>query len=489
MKKTAITAIIITLLFAGCSHGGVKLSDGIYAEFHTTQGKIICELYYEKVPVTIGNFVGLAEGTKEFTDPETQEKVKKPYYNNLTFHRIVKDFVIQGGCPLGNGTGGPGYSFIDEFNETLSHDAKGILSMANAGPNSNGSQFFITLAPVKNLDNRHTVFGKIIEGLDVVDAIGNIPTDENENPTEKQVIKKVKIIRVGKKAKQFDAEAAFNLQEEIKKQQEEKQKQQLTETLTKLGLNEDQLTTTRTGLQFKIIKEGTGNKPSKGDQISMHFKGYFANGELFDSTYETNETVSIAVGMGQILPGWDEALLDMKTGEKRIAVIPYYLAFGEKGYQSIPPKATLIFEIELVSIKSQQEIEREANMEIAKTLKNLGVNENQIVKTETGLQYFVKAAGSGQSPKAGATIVAHYKGLLPDGSEFDSSYQRNQPFETQIGVGRVIAGWDEAFLGMKKGEKRVLIIPYQLGYGEQGYPPVIPPKTTLIFEVELLDIK
>ena len=167
----------------------------VYAHFETSLGNFTAELFDKKTPNTVANFTGLAEGTKEWTHPATSEKHTKPFYDGLVFHRVIEGFMLQGGCPLGKGFGGPGYNFGDEFHPDLRHDQAGILSMANAGPNTNGSQFFVTLAPTPHLDRRHSVFGKVTSGLDVVAAIGKVPTDASDKPITPVVMKKVTIER------------------------------------------------------------------------------------------------------------------------------------------------------------------------------------------------------------------------------------------------------------------------------------------------------
>jgi peptidyl-prolyl cis-trans isomerase A (cyclophilin A) len=169
---------------------------GTYAILETSQGTIVCRLFEKETPNTVANFVGLAEGTKEFTDPRTGQKAKRPFYDGLTFHRVIPNFMIQGGCPLGTGTGDPGYRFKDEFNDALRHNAPGKLSMANSGPNTNGSQFFITVAPTPWLDKRHTIFGEVIEGQDVADKISNVPRDSSDRPRTPVVLQRVRIERV-----------------------------------------------------------------------------------------------------------------------------------------------------------------------------------------------------------------------------------------------------------------------------------------------------
>jgi len=169
---------------------------GTYAIFETSQGNVVCRLFEKEAPQTVANFIGLAEGTKEFADPKTSQKTKRPFYDGLMFHRVIPDFMIQGGCPLGTGTGGPGYKFADEFHPSLRHSAPGKLSMANSGPNTNGSQFFITVAATPWLDNRHTIFGEIVEGQDVADKISKLPRDSSDRPRTPVTLQHVRIERV-----------------------------------------------------------------------------------------------------------------------------------------------------------------------------------------------------------------------------------------------------------------------------------------------------
>lgn len=172
------------------------MTPGLYAHFDTTEGRFTVRLFDKEVPKTVANFVGLAEGTKEFRDPKTGAAATRPYYDGIIFHRVIDGFMIQGGDPLGQGYGGPGYNFADEFHPSLRHDRPGLLSMANAGPNTNGSQFFVTLAPTPHLDNRHSIFGEVVEGLDVVRKIGKVPTDRNDRPVKPVVMNTVTIERV-----------------------------------------------------------------------------------------------------------------------------------------------------------------------------------------------------------------------------------------------------------------------------------------------------
>jgi peptidyl-prolyl cis-trans isomerase A (cyclophilin A) len=197
MTRPTITFIVLFALAAACAGAALEatMSQGTYATFTTTEGTFTIKLYADEAPKTVANFVGLADGSKEWTDPRTGEKVTKPYYDGIVFHRVIDAFMIQGGDPLGQGTGGPGYNFDDEFHPKLRHTKEGILSMANRGPNTNGGQFFITLAPTPWLDNKHSVFGEVVEGMDVVRKIGKVPVGAADRPVKEVRITTVTIER------------------------------------------------------------------------------------------------------------------------------------------------------------------------------------------------------------------------------------------------------------------------------------------------------
>ncbi len=358
MRRIALIVVfILCSVLSACGYG--YKDDGLYAEINSSMGKMIFMLYYDKVPITVGNFVGLADGTREFFDVVSNKKVIKPFYNGLTFHRIIKGFVIQGGCPMGDGRGDPGYKFVDEFVPELKHDSPGILSMANSGPNTNGSQFFITLAPTPHLNGRHTVFGKIVYGQDIIDKIANVKADKQGKPQDKVLIESIKIVSIGKNANDFDAEEAFAKNKEAKKDLEELQKQfledqedNLKQFLTMLKVKHNRIVTTKTGLRYYVKKRGKGRKPKTGDIITAHYTGYLANGKQFDSSRKRGKPFETPIGVRRVIPGWDEAFLDMRKGEKRILIIPYNLAYGERGRPPvIPAKAMLIFDVELLGIK------------------------------------------------------------------------------------------------------------------------------------------
>jgi FKBP-type peptidyl-prolyl cis-trans isomerase len=307
------------------------MKDGLYASLKTTKGTILINLEFEKTPGTVGNFVALAEGNLE-------NKVKPqgtPYYNGLKFHRVIADFMIQGGCPLGTGTGSPGYSFDDEFHPTLKHDKSGILSMANSGPASNGSQFFITHVETPWLDNKHTVFGQVIEGQDVVDTIA-----------QNDVLESIEIIRVGENATKYNAVEAFRTFEGSRLKRAEAAKKAQEELLESVSAGYEQ---TNSGLRYKILQKGTGNKAQKGKNVSVHYKGMLLDGSTFDSSYSRKEPIEFTLGIGQVIAGWDEGIQLLKVGDKARFVIPSDLAYGSRGAGGvIPPDATLIFDVELM---------------------------------------------------------------------------------------------------------------------------------------------
>ncbi len=313
------------------------LADGMYAKFVTNKGEIVCELEFTKTPITVANFVGLAEGTKELGGGAGTTGTR--FYDGLKFHRVIDNFMIQGGCPLGTGTGGPGYTFPDEIDPSLKHNAPGILSMANAGPGTNGSQFFITHVPTPHLDGKHTVFGHVVSGMDVVNKIQKDDTIET-----------VEIIRVGSKAKAFKSDqAAFDaLLEGQESTAKEKELAAMEEAMKQINTQYPDAVTTETGLRYVITTEGTGEAPSAGDMVKVHYTGKLLDGTTFDSSIERGVPIDFPVGQGRVIKGWDEALLTMKKGEKRTLIIPSNLGYGPSGRGPIPPNATMIFDVELI---------------------------------------------------------------------------------------------------------------------------------------------
>lgn len=312
-----------------------KQEDGMYAKFETAKGDIYCMLEFKKTPMTVANFVGLAEGAiKNTAKPEGT-----PYYDSLKFHRVIPNFMIQGGCPLGTGTGDPGYKFGDEFDETLKHTGPGILSMANAGPGTNGSQFFITHVKTDWLDGKHTVFGHVIQGQSVVDSIkGN------------DVLKRLVILRKGKEAEAFDAAKVFEFEKANAGAKAEAKAKAEKEKMDKV-LNETygSAKTTASGLRYIIEKEGEGESPKATSSVTVHYTGYLLNGNKFDSSVDRGQPATF--GLNQVIPGWTEGLQLLKPGGKAKLIIPANLGYGANGYPPvIPPNSWLVFDVELIKV-------------------------------------------------------------------------------------------------------------------------------------------
>ena len=310
-----------------------SLKDGIYAVIHTDKGDITLELEYKRCPMTVCNFIGLAEGSLNMSDIGT------PFYDGLNFHRVIKDFMIQGGCPKGDGTGGPGYRFPDEFCDELKHDGPGVLSMANAGPGTNGSQFFITHVATPWLDGKHTVFGHVIDGQDVVNKI-----EQGDR------INSVEIVRVGEDAEKFDTsgDSFASLVDSVEKREQEALKEARARIEKEIENRYPNAEITPTGLRYIITKNGTGKEsPKMGHPVKVHYQGQLLNGKIFDSSLIRKEPA--VFNIGQVIEGWNEALMTMKKGEKRTLIIPPELGYGEYGYPGvIPPNSYLIFDVELL---------------------------------------------------------------------------------------------------------------------------------------------
>ncbi len=335
-----ITTLFFSLLTGESAMTTEKLKDGLYAKFTTSKGEILCKLEFKKTPLTVANFVGLAEGTKKIGGGSAPGA---RFYDGLTFHRVIPDFMIQGGCPLGTGTGGPGYTFVDEFDPSLKHDRPGILSMANAGPDTNGSQFFITHVPTPWLDGKHSVFGHVVEGMDVVNKIAG-----------GDLINTVEIIRVGSSARAFASDqAAFDrLLEKIEKDKNKKQQKAQEKELKRIKQKWPDHHFTTTGLRYVVKKEGEGPSPEKGALVKVHYTGRLLDDTKFDSSVDRGEPIEFKVGTGQVIAGWDQALLHMKKGEKRVLIIPPELGYGPQGRGPIPPNAWMVFEVELIDFRT-----------------------------------------------------------------------------------------------------------------------------------------
>jgi cyclophilin family peptidyl-prolyl cis-trans isomerase len=345
-----VTAILLAVVSLGFSQAS-KLADGLYVKFSTSKGEIICQLEYKKVPMTVANFVGLVEGNLHVEEVN----ITKPFFNGLKFHRVIADFMIQGGDPAGNGSGGPGYKFFDEIDPSLKHLSPGILSMANSGPNTNGSQFFITHKATPWLDGKHTVFGTVIQGQDVVNAI-------QQNDT----MNKVTIIRIGKDAKAFNAQMEFDAKYlKIKAVESAKM-----EAFAKIAAMSDVeynadfkrrvstkdprsgLTQTPSGLMYVIENPGEAYKAELGAKMSLHYRGSFlATGEKFDASYDRNVPMDFNYQVQRMIPGFEEGLKLIGKGGKATLYLPYRLAYGPQGNPRIPGYSDLVFEIEMVNLE------------------------------------------------------------------------------------------------------------------------------------------
>lgn len=383
-KATTTVAVKPQLTTSPPAAPAINTNEGIFAEMVTAKGKILIKLEYQKTPITVANFIALAEGT----NTQVAEKYKgKKFFDGLKFHRVIsklngdqQDFMIQGGDPDGNGQGGPGYAFKDEFTDAK-FDKVGILAMANSGPKTNGSQFFITIATTEWLNNKHTIFGYVASGMDVVNKI-----------LKDDVITKVTILRKGAEANKFNATKVFadyfagkadedkkqaELDAEARKKQAEIDAAKKAEYASKFGsvmttkattLNTLKTTATKTasGLQYSITEKGTGKKPENGTTVFINYAGYLEDGSLFDSCIENvakeygkfdqnranangYQPMQAKAGEYQFIPGFVEGLNLLSFGDKATIYIPSNLGYGERGAGGvIPPNANIIFEVELL---------------------------------------------------------------------------------------------------------------------------------------------
>ena len=378
--KNILSILILTLLnilMVSCQDKHSDLEDGLYAEFRTSNGTMVAELFYDKTPVTVANFVALAEGDH----PDVQEVFKgKPYYNEMIFHRVMDKFMIQGGDPLKNGMGGPGYLFMDEITD-LKHDKPGILSMANSGPATNGSQFFITEVPTPWLDGKHTVFGQLVKGIDVQDSISNVKTGIGNRPITDVIIKELNIIRKGSEALAFDApitwgnkdeiEKQSKIQEELKMKEEAKKMDSLAKiNLIKLDEYDKKSIKRKSGVRIHVIKQGKGIKPKDGNVVKLYADGYLRNGVLFWSNNidvnkrhgsydEDKEAKGLYNPMEmelnpdmQLIAGFKEAVYTMNVGDIIYCFIPYNLGYGSSPNGPIPANSDLCFIIHMVTAEN-----------------------------------------------------------------------------------------------------------------------------------------
>ncbi|GAA3615744.1 peptidylprolyl isomerase [Flavivirga amylovorans] len=371
LLKNSIKILSIASLIAlvSCKAQYPDLEDGLYAEFITTKGVMVAKLEHEKAPITVANFVSLAEGTNTMVDDAYKGK---KFYNGLIFHRVINEFMIQGGDPTGTGSGSPGYKFTDEFHPDLKHDKPGILSMANSGRNTNGSQFFITEIPKPHLDNGYNIFGELVIGINIQDSISNVKTASGDKPIEDVVIKELNIIRKGKEAKSFDAPNTFNnhFAEAERKEKEKKAKKAAILKATKEKFEKQKAETIMlsSGLQYIITEKGTGEKLPETAEVLTHYAVYFENGKLLQTSKleiaealdvvnekrkAANKYQPITAGIGpdaSMIPGFKEGLQQLSVGDKATLFIPYHLAYGEAGTRGIPGKSNIIFEVEIIEL-------------------------------------------------------------------------------------------------------------------------------------------
>lgn len=366
MKNFWMTALFIGGLLSSCNSQNVtvngesmELQDGLYAHISTNQGDILIDLEEENAPLTTANFIALAEGVHPEASAEYQGK---PFYDGLIFHRVIPNFMIQGGDPQGSGMGGPGYQFDNETSPELSHK-KGVISMANSGPNTNGSQFFITVNATPHLDGSYNVFGSVVAGQEVADAISKVDRNTQDRPNEEVVMNKVTIIRKGSAAKDYNAAEAFTAAKQgivdAKLEKENALKRQIRELA-------EGFDSSSTGMYYKELVAGEGPKPTEEQTVLMNYSGFLLDGTLFDSSVESVARENGKYNEGRkyepfpvqasrnapVILGWREALTMMNVGDKYKLIIPPHLAYGTRGAGNvIPPNAWLIFEVEMVSIQ------------------------------------------------------------------------------------------------------------------------------------------
>ncbi len=378
LKKIYVLALFALALASCKTSKRADLGDGLFADIKTSKGDIIVRLEHDKTPVTVASFVSLAEGNSPFVSENFKDK---KYYDGLIFHRVMKDFMIQGGCPTGTGTGSPGYRFMDEFNDSLVHDRKGIFSSANGGPGTNGSQFFITHKPTPWLDGVHTVFGEVVEGMAVVDSIANVSVAAGNKPVDSISLHTVKIIRNGKEARKFDAVQIMtdyfdNAEERLAALEKEKTEEQaamvnmMAEFSQELAAQSSEAIVLPSGLKMLVLKEGDGEKPKIGQKVDVLYSGYLPNGSLFESNYEEiakkygkyderraqgggymPAAFTYATNSG-LVAGFEEGLLTMKVGDKVRLFIPSHLGWGEQGSGPIPPNSDVVFDLEVTGIRN-----------------------------------------------------------------------------------------------------------------------------------------
>ena len=369
MKKVKLWALLLPLLLVACKSAKYpNLKDGLYADIQTNYGDMLAELYYKTTPGTVANFVSLAEGTNTYVVDSLKGK---RYYDGTKSHRVIKNFMLQAGDRTATGEGDPGYKFADEFVDTLRYTRKGHLGMANSGPATNGSQFFITEVATDWLNFRHTIFGQVIQGEDVISKITSVKTGAQDRPVDPVVIKKVEIIRVGKDAQKWDAPKVFDAFMKEQNAKAQKLESQKEKNLAVMAEQEAKAVAQPSGIKILKLKEGNGVKPQIGSDVLVNYAGFLrATGDLFDTNIaeiaKENDAYDAARAADPqygyipyawkyspevgLIAGFKEALLSMKVGDRIRVFIPSALAYGKQGFGNgvIPPDADLMFEIEIV---------------------------------------------------------------------------------------------------------------------------------------------
>ena len=369
MKKVKLWALLLPLLLVACKSAKYpNLKDGLYADIQTNYGDMLAELYYKTTPGTVANFVSLAEGTNTYVADALKGK---RYYDGTKSHRVIKNFMLQAGDRTATGEGDPGYKFADEFVDTLRYTRKGQLGMANSGPATNGSQFFITEVATDWLNFRHTIFGQVIQGEDVISKITSVKTGAQDRPVDPVVIKKVEIIRVGKDAQKWDAPKVFDAFMKEQNAKAQKLESQKEKNLAVMAEQEAKAVAQPSGIKILKLKEGNGVKPQIGSDVLVNYAGFLrATGDLFDTNIaeiaKENDAYDAARAADPqygyipyawkyspevgLIAGFKEALLSMKVGDRIRVFIPSALAYGKQGFGNgvIPPDADLMFEIEIV---------------------------------------------------------------------------------------------------------------------------------------------
>lgn len=368
MKQSLVLIALCAMALLGCkSSKYAELGDGIFADIQTNKGDIIIKLEHGKTPITVANFVSLAEGNSPFVSDSLKDK---KFYDGLIFHRVMKDFMIQGGDPMGTGRGNPGYKFKDEFHDSLAHSKKGILSMANSGPKTNGSQFFITHKETPWLNGRHTVFGEVVSGIEVVDTIANVEVQAPANKPKVDVIMNtIEIVRNGKEAKKFDAVQIMTDYFAEEEAAVAAQKKMMEDFVAELEQQKEKAEELASGLKILSLNQGDGEKPKIGQKVLVMYAGWLPDGTLFDSNYEEVATKFNKFDQrrkegggyfpapmdyspeARLIPGFKEGLQTMKVGDKIRVFIPSHLGYGPQGGGPIPPNSDLVFDLEITGIQ------------------------------------------------------------------------------------------------------------------------------------------